>query len=325
MKKRLKRPSKEWVIQVLGWYATRIAAVVLWSGVVWAILGNEAFPQGVTDTVQGTDDSGTFNCIPITSSLSPDYNDSSLLYQLLDHLNVSVSSHTTGNDTLFVDSYSFLYSCNVTADLRYCLVTVRINEDCLTRVSLSVNLISELGIPNINSSISNISFDYDIDSAIRDHFSPSPFSSPTQSLFVIPEGHFFALIVLIIVSAIGGMLARIVRLPPLLGMMIGGFLLRNIPVVGIAGDISPVWSSTLRNIALVIILLRGGLALDAKQLWKLKIAVPILALAPCLTEGAVNGLVSTYLLDIPWRWGLMLGYVCGIYRGICTCTLIGGV
>lgn len=52
--------------------------------------------------------------------------------------------------------------------------------------------------------------------------------------------------------------------PPLLvaGMLLMGFLLRNIPVVTDWVYINYRWSTSLRNIALAVILARAGLGLD---------------------------------------------------------------
>lgn len=46
------------------------------------------------------------------------------------------------------------------------------------------------------------------------------------------------------------------------GMLLMGFLLRNIPVVTKGVYINYRWSSSLRNIALAVILARAGLGLD---------------------------------------------------------------
>ena len=46
-------------------------------------------------------------------------------------------------------------------------------------------------------------------------------------------------------------------------MLIAGVALRNIPYINVAKDIDPSWSSALRSIALVVILLKAGLELDA--------------------------------------------------------------
>lgn len=47
-------------------------------------------------------------------------------------------------------------------------------------------------------------------------------------------------------------------------MLLAGFILRNIPVVTDAVYIDIRWSSSLRNIALGVILVKAGLQLDGK-------------------------------------------------------------
>ncbi len=87
----------------------------------------------------------------------------------------------------------------------------------------------------------------------------------THGFFDIPEGHFFGLFMLTIVSAFFGFLAHIFRLPHLFGMMVGGILLNNLPVVGVARNISHEWSDVIRTCALVIVLIRGGLSMDESE------------------------------------------------------------
>lgn len=49
---------------------------------------------------------------------------------------------------------------------------------------------------------------------------------------------------------------------PLLGMLLAGFIIRNVPILYELVHIPTTWSSTLRNTALTIILIRAGLGLD---------------------------------------------------------------
>ncbi|XP_022110706.1 sodium/hydrogen exchanger 9B2-like [Acanthaster planci] len=127
----------------------------------------------------------------------------------------------------------------------------------------------------------------------------------------LPGGTFFALYVLTICCVFGGFLVKLVRLPPLLGMLIVGFLLRNVPRINIAVDIDKEWSSALRSVALVVILLQAGLGLDAKALRSLSMVCLRLCCLPCLVEACVAGVVSHFLLGFPWTWGFMLGFVLG--------------
>ncbi|XP_038060272.1 sodium/hydrogen exchanger 9B2-like [Patiria miniata] len=127
----------------------------------------------------------------------------------------------------------------------------------------------------------------------------------------LPGGTFFALYVLTICCILGGFLVKLVRLPPLLGMLIVGFILRNVPRINIAVDIDKEWSSGLRSVALVVILMQAGLGLDAKALRSLSMVCVRLCFLPCLVEACVAGVVSHFLLGLPWVWGFMLGFVLG--------------
>lgn len=88
------------------------------------------------------------------------------------------------------------------------------------------------------------------------------------SLAAAPNGTLFLLIVLVVVGMVLGHLFSLIRLPNLLGMLLWGIILKNLP--GIQFDSSwQSWSSTLRGMALVIILMRAGLGLDPDALKRL--------------------------------------------------------
>uniref|UniRef100_D6RDC5 Solute carrier family 9, subfamily B (NHA2, cation proton antiporter 2), member 2 n=1 Tax=Mus musculus TaxID=10090 RepID=D6RDC5_MOUSE len=86
----------------------------------------------------------------------------------------------------------------------------------------------------------------------------------------LPGGNLFGIIILFYCSITGGKLFGLIKfptlppLPPLLGMLLAGFLLRNIPVINDSVRIQHKWSSSLRSIALSVILVRAGLGLDSK-------------------------------------------------------------
>ncbi|XP_011847677.1 PREDICTED: mitochondrial sodium/hydrogen exchanger 9B2 isoform X3 [Mandrillus leucophaeus] len=95
------------------------------------------------------------------------------------------------------------------------------------------------------------------------------------------------------------------------GMLLAGFLIRNIPVVNDNVQIKHKWSSSLRSIALSIILVRAGLGLDSKALKKLKGVCVRLSMGPCIVEACTSALLAHYLLGLPWQWGFILGFVLG--------------
>lgn len=85
----------------------------------------------------------------------------------------------------------------------------------------------------------------------------------------LPGGNLFGIIILFYCAVSGGKLFGLIKLPtlpplpPLLGMLLAGFLIRNIPVISDNIQIKHKWSSALRSIALSVILVRAGLGLDS--------------------------------------------------------------
>ncbi|KAM6220964.1 sodium/hydrogen exchanger 9B2 [Rhynchocyon petersi] len=133
----------------------------------------------------------------------------------------------------------------------------------------------------------------------------------------LPGGNLFGVLILFYCAVAGGKLMGLIKLPslpplpPLLGMLLAGFLIRNIPVVSDNVQIKHKWSSSLRSIALSIILVRAGLGLDSKALKKLKGVCMRLSMGPCLVEACTSALIAHFLMDLPWQWGFILGFVLG--------------
>ncbi|XP_039076758.1 sodium/hydrogen exchanger 9B2 isoform X1 [Hyaena hyaena] len=133
----------------------------------------------------------------------------------------------------------------------------------------------------------------------------------------LPGGNLFGIIILFYFAIIGGKLFGLIKLPtlpplpPLLGMLLAGFLIRNIPIISDNVQIKHKWSSALRSIALSIILVRAGLGLDSKALKKLKGVCIRLSMGPCLVEACTSALLAHFLMGLPWQWGFILGFVLG--------------
>ena len=92
-----------------------------------------------------------------------------------------------------------------------------------------------------------------------------------------------------------------------LGMLIVGFMLKNVSRIQIADDIDPGWASALRNIALAVILIKAGLGIDAGALRKLSLVCARLALVPCIMEAVTVAVAAHLLLGFGWDWAFMLG------------------
>lgn len=125
----------------------------------------------------------------------------------------------------------------------------------------------------------------------------------------VQGGTVFALIVLVVVAWIGGWVVQLVHLPPLLGMLLVGIMLKNVPYISVAKGLDPAWSAALRSTALAVILLRAGLGLDPAALRQLSAMVFRLAFLPCLAETCVVAVTSHFLIQLPWIWSFMLGFV----------------
>ncbi|XP_053414506.1 sodium/hydrogen exchanger 9B2 isoform X1 [Nycticebus coucang] len=133
----------------------------------------------------------------------------------------------------------------------------------------------------------------------------------------LPGGNLFGIIILFYCAITGGKLLGLIQLPTLpplprlLGMLLAGFLIRNIPIISDNVQIKHKWSSSLRSIALSIILVRAGLGLDSKALKKLKGVCVRLSMGPCVVEACVAALLAHFLMGLPWQWGFILGFVLG--------------
>ncbi|XP_075057091.1 sodium/hydrogen exchanger 9B2 [Mixophyes fleayi] len=133
----------------------------------------------------------------------------------------------------------------------------------------------------------------------------------------LPGGNLFGILALLLCALLGGKLVGLIRipslppLPPLLGMLLAGFLIRNIPYVTDQVQINYKWSAALRNISLAIILTRAGLGLDSKALRKLKAVCLRLSFGPCAIEACSGALLSHLLMGLPLTWGFMMGFVLG--------------
>ncbi|XP_062838507.1 sodium/hydrogen exchanger 9B2-like [Anolis carolinensis] len=133
----------------------------------------------------------------------------------------------------------------------------------------------------------------------------------------LPRGNLFGLIFIYVFSVLGGKLMTLINiphlppLPRLLGMMVSGFLIRNIPFTNEIVKIDVKWGAALRNIALSIILALAGLGLNPQALNKLKAVCFRLSLGPCIIESCAGAIFSHFLMGLPWEWGFMLGFVIG--------------
>ena len=127
-----------------------------------------------------------------------------------------------------------------------------------------------------------------------------------------PGGAVFAVFVVLFSSfGAGRVVARFPPMPALLGQLVAGFLLRNIPTVGdaVGAAVDARFSAAARTAALGIVLARAGLSLDVKAVYRLRWAIKRLAFGPATAEALVVTLLAKPTLGLPWSHCAALGYL----------------
>ncbi|XP_050056472.1 sodium/hydrogen exchanger 9B1-like isoform X3 [Aphis gossypii] len=133
----------------------------------------------------------------------------------------------------------------------------------------------------------------------------------TPSLMAVPGGSVASMFMLYVAGlAAGHAVDAAGGLPPLLGMMLAGIALQNFGLYTVTAPWCVHLVAIMREAALSVILIKGGLEMNAAQLRRLSGAVTRLALLPCVAEAAAAAVAAHYILpNFSWEWGLMLGFV----------------
>jgi len=118
----------------------------------------------------------------------------------------------------------------------------------------------------------------------------------------------FSLALIFIIGLILGEIFKKINLPSFLGMIITGILLGPYVFDLISGEILSV-SKDLREIALVVILLRAGLSLDITDLKAIGRPAILMSFIPATLEIIAVAILAPLLFDIPIIEALILGSV----------------
>ena len=123
---------------------------------------------------------------------------------------------------------------------------------------------------------------------------------------LLPGGKAWAVLLIWACAYVGGEAVKLIRLPPLLGMLLSGVILVNLPG-DLTDDLPPEWSTKLRAGALAIILTRSGLELDIGTLRRAGGAAVRLTVCPGVVEACVVGGLAVAIFKMPIALGLTLG------------------
>ena len=119
-------------------------------------------------------------------------------------------------------------------------------------------------------------------------------------------GPVFDLIILCVLANLGGQIVARMGLPPLAGMLLMGFVLRQAQCTQ---GITSLLNSKVRDVALAVIMARAGLGLDLGRLWTERGITTALSTIPMLVEASTIALTSWATGALPLSWGLLLGFI----------------
>uniref|UniRef100_A0A7S0ZBN0 Cation/H+ exchanger transmembrane domain-containing protein n=1 Tax=Timspurckia oligopyrenoides TaxID=708627 RepID=A0A7S0ZBN0_9RHOD len=124
----------------------------------------------------------------------------------------------------------------------------------------------------------------------------------------LPFSPFFTLLLIWITSLIFGIVFGIVHMPQLLGQLMAGILLRNIPGDALRG-LRESWIAGVRNVALSFVLMRAGLGTNVREARSLGAFALLVAIIPGLCESIVIGLLGNPLFGFPWALSFANGFI----------------
>lgn len=124
----------------------------------------------------------------------------------------------------------------------------------------------------------------------------------------IGGGAVWAVAIIWACAHIGGACANAVGLPSLIGMLLMGLFLRNVPGK-LVDDLPESWSSDIRAAGLSVILLRSGLELDLPAFKSVGWMAARLTVMPGVSEAVTCGLFSMLIFKMSFPLGMCLGFI----------------
>eukprot|EP00892_Ulva_mutabilis_P007649 jgi/Ulvmu1/5256/UM022_0049.1 len=124
----------------------------------------------------------------------------------------------------------------------------------------------------------------------------------------LPDSPGFTLLLIWAAAQLGGVAVKQVRLPPLMGMLLSGVVLANLPG-NLIDNLPDSWSTKIRAGALAVILMRSGLELDIGMLTRTGGAAVRLTVCPGVIEALAVGAVAVLIFSMPFGLALTLGFI----------------
>ena len=131
---------------------------------------------------------------------------------------------------------------------------------------------------------------------------------PDNLLNLLANNLLFSLVLILLLGFVAGQVAKRLKAPSLLGMMLVGILLGT-EVGNLVAPKMLDLADDCRTIAVMVILMRAGLGLDRDKLIKQGSVALRLGFLPALTEAIAISFLAVWLFQFNWLTGLLLGCV----------------
>ena len=133
-----------------------------------------------------------------------------------------------------------------------------------------------------------------------------------RSLFFCNEGVIMIIIISLLIIGVlanySGLIAEKLKLPSLIGMMLLGMIIGP-SYLNIVPDATLEISSTIKDIALVIVLFIGGLGINLSQIKQIGRPAVLLSVVPATLEGFIIAFLSMKFLNFTFIQGAILGFM----------------
>uniref|UniRef100_A0A1I7S9J9 Na_H_Exchanger domain-containing protein n=1 Tax=Bursaphelenchus xylophilus TaxID=6326 RepID=A0A1I7S9J9_BURXY len=118
-----------------------------------------------------------------------------------------------------------------------------------------------------------------------------------------------ALFLLWVIAMVFGQIIGWIYLPPLLGMLLAGIMVRNVDIFAQFFNIDAYWDDTLRNLAFLLILIRCGINLEPDALKRSLGVFTSLGFLSTTVEALAVVLVSHFMFDVSVALAILFAFV----------------
>ena len=126
--------------------------------------------------------------------------------------------------------------------------------------------------------------------------------------WMLPDGPIWACFILWLTATIFGKCLDAVGIPPLLGQLIAGIVLKNFPGTPVEG-MEESWAGKIRSIGLCLVLMRSGLEIDVAAVLKQGWVAARLTVLPGVSEALAVAGAGMLFFGMPFTLAISMGFI----------------